>query len=235
MAERRKIIIPIRQNPDEPLPAPHFDAEATQTAQPVVPLSDEEARLLQQGQYSVRVQKPFWKRPLVIALVVIVAAGLGVAAGFAIGMYRNRQPAQTPAANAQPSTAESTNQVGEQPTPAPSPHARASAQEKPTETPAPAEPKAEERSPAARNETKNSDDEEASAAASSKKRAGKDEDDNAAAADERQVERERRREARRSERRRQQDEENPVDLPRQMDRARQQVNRIREIFEGKQP
>lgn len=233
MAERRKIIIPIRQNPDEPLHSPHFDAEATQTAQRVVPLSDEEARLLQHG-YAVHAQKPFWKRPAVIALVVIVAAGIGVAAGFAIGMYRNRQPlAQAPVQNAQPSPTPNTNQVAEQPTPVPSPQVRASLPEKPAETPAPAEPKTEERAATARNE-KNSNDEEAPPATSDKKRTQKDESDNAAA-DDKQAERERRREARRAERRRQQDEENPIDVPRQMERARQQVNRIREIFEGRQP
>lgn len=231
MAERRKIIIPIRQNPDEPLPAPHFDAEATLTAQRVVPLSDEEARLLSQGNYPA--QKPFWKRPAVIALVVIVAAGIGVAAGFAIGMYRNRQPAQkTPVVNAQPSPAESANQITEQPTPIPSPQARASVSEKPAETPTPAEPKTEERAPTARNETKNNEDEETPPATSDKKRAGKGENDNEAS-DEKQAER--RREVRRAERRRQQDEEEPTDIPRQMDRARQQINRIREIFEGRQP
>src|SRR5947209_5620786 len=110
MAERRKIIIPIRANADEPLSAPHFDMEATQTAQRVVPLSDEEARLLHQGNYSGRAQKSFWKRPAIIALVVLVAAAIGVAAGFAIGMYRNRKTAQTPAVNGQPSPAEKTNQ-----------------------------------------------------------------------------------------------------------------------------
>jgi len=234
MAERRKIIIPIRQNPDEPLPAPHFDAEATQTAQRVVPLSGEEARLLQQSNYTSRAQKPFWKRPMIVALVVLIAAGLGVAAGFAIGMYRNRKAAQVPVVNAQPSPIESTNQMTEQPTPAPSPQVRASAPEKPSETPAPAEPKTEERAPTARNEKKNSNDEETSPATSDKKRNGKDENENVAS-DDRQAERERRREARREERRRQQDEENPIDIPRQMDRARQQVNRIREIFEGRQP
>ena len=233
MAERRKIIIPIRQNPDEPLGAPHFDAEATQTAQRVVPLSDEEARLLRQG-YAMRAQKPFWKRPAVIALVVLVAAGIGVAAGFAIGMYRNRNAAQTPVVNVQPSPTESTNQIAEQPTPVPSPQAHTSVPEKPSESPTPAEPKTEERAPTARNETKNSNDEETPPATSDKKRNGKDENDNAAS-DDKQAERERRREARRAERRREQDEENPIDVPRQMERARQQVNRIREIFEGKQP
>jgi len=234
MAERRKIIIPIRANPDEPLSAPHFDTEATMTAQRVVPLSDQEARLLHQGNYSVRAHKPFWKRPAVIALVVLVAAAIGVAAGFAIGMYRNRKTTQTPAVNAQPSPTQSTNQIAEQPTPTLTPQVRTSVPEKSSETPTPAEPKTEERAPAARNETKNSNDEETPPAVSDKKRNGKDENDNGAS-DDKQATRERRREARRTERRREQDEENPIDAPRQIDRARQQINRIREIFEGRQP
>jgi hypothetical protein len=52
----------------------------------------------------------------------------------------------------------------------------------------------------------------------------------------RRAERQRRREERRERRRRERDLEEPAEFPRDIERAgREQINRIRDIFEGRQP
>ncbi|HEX8890608.1 MAG TPA: hypothetical protein VF779_15760, partial [Pyrinomonadaceae bacterium] len=75
MAERSRIIIPTDAQGNEGLPAPHFDAEATLTARPVVPLSEQQTQHPHHGGYAAPgVAKPFWRRPAIIALLVLVAA-----------------------------------------------------------------------------------------------------------------------------------------------------------------
>lgn len=242
MAEIKKIIIPTGASPDESLPTPHFDAEATLTARPVIPLSEQEKLRMQHGGYRAGVEKPFWKRPMLLALVVLAAVGVGVAAGLAIGIYRNRSVVQTPVASAPPSTVENATveqPVVEQPVPAPTRQARAEVQETAVETPA--EPKAEERERpvrsderTVRNERKSDDNEVAPPVVREKKRDRKADDDDDQVLNDRQAERERRRDDRRERRgRRGRDEENAMDIPRQVERAGR--NRIREIFEGRQP
>jgi hypothetical protein len=241
MAEIKKIIIPTGANPDESLPTPHFDAEATLTARPVIPLSEQEKFRMQHGGYAAAVEKPFWKRPMLLALIVLVAVGVGVAAGLTIGIYKNRSAAQTPVASAPPSTVENAKvdqPAVEQPVPAPTRQSPVAVPETPVETPA--EPKAEERERAvrndernsARNERKDDDNEVTPPVVRDKKRDRKTDDDDEVLND-RQAERERRRGDRRERRRRQRDEEDVTDIPRQIERAGR--NRIREIFEGKQP
>jgi hypothetical protein len=250
MAEIKKIIIPTGANPDESLPPPHFDAEATLTARPVIPLSEQEKFRMQHGGYPAGVEKPFWKRPALLALIVLVAVGVGVAAGLAIGIYRNRSAAQTPVASEPPSTtienAKVNQPVVEQPVPAPTQQARADVPETTVETP-PAEPKAEDRGRSVRNDERNARNEERSARSERKsddnevappvvrdrKRDRKADDNDDEVFNDRQVERERRRDDRRERRRRGRDEENAMDIPRQIERAGR--NRIREIFEGRQP
>lgn len=233
MNERRKIIIQTGANPDEPLSSPHFDAEATLTARPVVPLSEQEAFQRQYGGYAGRAATPFWKRPALIALIVLSAIGIGVAAGLAIGIYKSRQNAQAPIVSAPPSTVENPKvvQTVEQPAPTPLPPIpRVTVPEKPVETPV--EPKDEER--AARNERKDKDEEVTPPVVRDKKRDKKTDDNDDQVLDERQAERERRRDERRERRRRQREEE-AIDVPRGIERAGKEVNRIREIFEGRQP
>src|SRR5436305_5033748 len=143
MAERRKIIIPTGANTDESLPAPHFDAEATLSARRVVPLSEQETEQLHYAHYAQPTAvKSFWRRPMIIALVVLVAASLGVAAGFAIGIYRNRNANST--VNAHPQPPENPTQIAQQPQLTPTPQPRASASPAKTEE-TPAETKDEER------------------------------------------------------------------------------------------
>jgi hypothetical protein len=243
MNERKKIIIQTGTNPDESLPTPHFDAEATLTARPVVPLSEQDAFQKQAGGYGHRPVKPFWKRPALLALIVLVAAGVGVAAGLAIGVYRNRNAAPTPVVNTPAASEENANvslPVEQQP---PTRQARASVPESAQVTP-PVEPKVEERERTderadRRNEPKRDGADDVAAppqpVARDKKRDKNDGDDESVVFDDRQTERERRRDERRDRRRRQRDEEQAVDIPRRVERVEQGVNRIREIFEGRQP
>lgn len=234
MNERRKIIIPTGTDPDEPLTTPHFDAEATLTARPVIPLSEQETFRMHYGDYAGQALQPFWKRPALLALIVLVAVGVGVAAGLAIGIYRNRKTAEVPVTAAQPAPVESasTGQVVEQ---APTPPVRQSVpenSEKPAETPV--EPKAEAAERTTRNEQKK-EDEVAPPVVPVKKRDEPEKKGDDEAVNEKQAEKERRREERRERRRRQRDDEEAIDLPRGIERAQKEVNRIREIFEGRQP
>jgi FtsZ-interacting cell division protein ZipA len=256
MAERRKIVIETGAQ-DEPLPTPHFDTEATLTARPVVPLSDQEIHQANYGDYSGRAARPFWKRPALLVPIVLVAVGIGVAAGLAIGIYRNRSAAQTPVATAPTPATENTDlgQTVEPPTtPPPAPQEERAAVTEERDEPR-VEPKEEEPERTARNERDDRDerserkdkdnDREAKppvaakppAVVREKKPVKVDEyviEDGRA---ERQAEREQKREERRAERRerRRRGREDEIYVPRGMDRAGREVERIREIFEGKQP
>jgi type IV secretory pathway VirB10-like protein len=255
MAERRKIIIETGAA-DEPLSTPHFDTEATLTARPVVPLNDQDAPQLPYGAHSGRAAaRPFWKRPAILALIVLVAVGIGVGAGLGIGLYRNRQTAPTPVAAAPSSTAEDVDagqtveQLPAPPQPTPQERAAVPTDEReapPVEPKREDEPKGEERERAtARNERKDDDDDEASRPAAGKPatvvRAKKpikvDEYIIEDGREEGRAEEDQRREERRAERRerRRRQRESEVDIPRGVDRAGKEVNRIREIFEGRQP
>jgi hypothetical protein len=252
MAERRKIVI--QTGADEPLPTPHFDAEATLTARPVVPLTDQETHQMQYGNYAGRAAaKPFWKRPALLALIVLVAVGIGVAAGLAIGIYRNRNAAEapvatTPSSPSQPVEDAKIDPTVEQPQPAPTEQARAAVPDESDETDEPQETpaasKVEERERTIRNERKNDDDDEARPTVVAKPPVVREkkpvkideyviEDGREA----RRAEKEQRREERRDERRgrRRRGREDEVNIPRGIDRAGREVDRIREIFEGRQP
>jgi type IV secretory pathway VirB10-like protein len=250
MAERRKIVIQTGEGMDEPLPTPHFDAEATLTARPVVPLNDQEARQVPYGDYAGRAPKPFWKRPALLVAIVLAAIGVGVAAGLAIGLYRNRNAAETPLATAPTPAVENTdlNQTVE---PKPTPEERAAlVPEQPEEEPAvepkedAVEPKEEERErTTARNERRDNDDNEESQPVVAKPPRARDrkpvkvdeyviEDERAEREAEREQRREERRAARRERRRR---GDNEISIPRGIQRAGREVDRIREIFEGRQP
>lgn len=256
MAERRKIVIETGAEPSQPLPTPHFDAEATMTARPVVPLTDHETYRTNYGDYAAGPAKPFWKRPALLIPVILAAVGIGIAAGFAIGMYRNRNAAQPPLATAPAPATESTDlsQTVEPPPAheevAPEPEEQASVAEEPeerqeTKETAAAAPKDEEReraTTAARNERKDDDDDietrqpvvaKPPAAAREKKPIKVDEYVVEDVRAERRAERERRRDERRERRRRQREDD--IDIPRGIERGVREADRIREIFEGRQP
>lgn len=250
MAERRKIIIETGAQ-DEPLSTPHFDTEATLTARPVVPLSDQEIHPTNYGDYSRSAAKPFWKRPALLVPIVLVAVGIGVAAGLAIGIYRNRSAAQTPVATAPTPVTENTDlsQTVEPPTPpaapTPAPQERVTVPAEPEEEPA-VEPKEEELERTARNERveRKDNDREAKPPVAvkppvvrEKKPVKVDEYVIEDGREDRQAEREQRREERRAERRerRRRGREDDIIVPRGVQRAGREVERIREIFEGRQP
>jgi hypothetical protein len=250
MAERRKIIIETGAEPSEPLPTPHFDTEATLTARPVVPLTEQEAYPAQYGNYAAaaRAPKPFWKRPALLIPIILAAVGIGIAAGFAIGIYRNRNVAQPPVAAQPTPAAENTDlsQTVKQPPAAslPEPEERAPVAKEKTEEveeePAVVAKKAEEPERNARNERKDEDVEVRQPAeartpplAREKKPIKVDEYSIEDEREERRAERERRREERRERRRRQRQEE--ISIPQGIERGVREADRIREIFEGRQP
>jgi type IV secretory pathway VirB10-like protein len=253
MAERRKIIIETGANADEPLPTPHFDVEATLTARPVVPLTDQENYQTPQGGYAGRAAaKPFWKRPAMLALIVFVAVGIGVAAGLTIGVYRNRQATNAPvaaAANEPSPTVEDANegQIVEQPQPAPTEQTRAVIPDEPEEIAVDEkDEKDEEREErTARNERRDDDNDEVRQPAAvvkppvarEKKPVKVDERSIEDEREARQAEKEQRREERRAERRerRRRGREDEIYVPRGIERAGREVDRIREIFEGRRP
>lgn len=252
MAERRKIIIETGAEPSEPLPTPHFDAEATLTARPVIPLTDQETYRPNYGDYGARPAKPFWKRPALLIPIILAAVGIGIAAGFAIGLYRNRSVTQPPVATAPAATTENTDLSQKvEPPPAqeeaevvPEPETRAPVTEEKEEKEEPEEknsaPKVEERERSARDERRDDDNEarqpvvaKPPAATREKKPIKVDEYEIEDVRAERQAERERRREERRERRRRQREE--GVVVPRVIERGVRETDRIREIFEGRQP
>ena len=260
MAERRKIVIETGAELGEPLPTPHFDTEATLTARPVVPLTDQETYRANYGSYAARSAKPFWKRPALLIPIILVAVGIGIAAGLAIGIYRNKSAAQqAPLATAPTAASENTDlsQTVEPPPPAP-PVQEVTEREASAPILEETEEKEEAEEPEEKTVTRKDKDEEPERPA--RKERKDDADDNEARqpvvarqpavvrekrpikVDEyniedervaRRAERELRREERRNRRRRQREE--AIGVPRAIERGINETDRIREIFEGRQP
>ncbi len=265
MEQRRKIIVPTGVEADETLTTPHFDAEATLLARPVVPLPEPvepppdvytpaHAAAQANGASSA---PSLWKRSTLI-MIILAAVCVGIASGLAIGLYQSRQKAPV-AASTTTTTAPAQPVVSEpqQAEAQPQAEARQSARVE-----QPAEEETEEDASADDEETRGKepkrrsdddardDDDDKPVARDNRKR-----DEERAAPpvvvrerpveipdiDEREEKRRERREQRREERRearRRQREENadgPVEFPRNVERARQEINRIRDIFEGRQP
>jgi hypothetical protein len=241
MADRRKILIPLGAEPE----TPHFDAEETLlSARPVVPIMPGEVR--EDFHYApARPRPPFYKRPAFLTLIVMAAVGMGLAAGLGIARYRYQaapavaqpaRPATPPATTTAPDTRTATVQTPEdnQQEVAPAlPEVKA--EEKTTagdaigeehdktdeaETPAKAPAKAPERS----TEKSSGDDEDNAKTATPDKKRTNDEDEDADNAPR----------AQRRERRVRNRDGETVDIPRRIGRAGEQINRIREIFEGRQ-
>lgn len=240
MEQKRKIIIPLGGSAREAtatpspnydggmtVPAPLFDEEATLGAQPVVPLA--KASPVGPG-----------RLPL-IALLIVIAVGAGIAGGFAIGVYRSRQNRPTAtAATATTTTTASSGSTAQ--TSAPQQQLPVIASEKspepPARTTAAAADATTERTSARDNRSKTDDEQEVippvEIRSSSKERreakieragGSKDDDDERVA---KRQKKERRRRARET-------DEQDADLNRRIERAGQEVNRIREIFEGQRP
>jgi hypothetical protein len=124
MEERRKIIIPTGADPEETLATPHFDAEATLSARPVVPLSEQAAP---QNAYAMPrgpgAASPAgaspWKRSTLI-FIVLAAVSIGVASGLAIGLYQTRRKTPAPVAT-EPAASETQQAITQPRSPAPTP------------------------------------------------------------------------------------------------------------------
>lgn len=248
MEQRRKIIIPTGTDPEETLSPPHFDSEATLAAQRVVPLADEgappkqHANAVTHGAPSAPRAASSWK-PSTLIVIVLVAVGMGVASGLAIGLYQSRRKPPVPVV-AQPTVSEARPAtVQQQPEPTPEP-TRVKQAESEAEAQTPAAPPAQETKKDSANEpqTDGHDNDNKQVARANSKRTEEQvppatvpdrSADNDPVADERQERRERRREERR--RQREEDADAPADVPRPVERMRRNIDRLREIFEGRQP
>jgi hypothetical protein len=204
-----------------------------------------------------------WKRSTLI-LIILAAVGVGIASGLAIGLYQSRNKTSAPVA-AQPAAANETQQAATQipaeTTQLPQvkqpqqPQIEEVAAENEERMTAPVEEPDDDSVEKARRADKRSDerddkrDNDKQAARDNPKRdeeraparvVVRERPSDTPVLDEREdriERRERRREERRAERRRQREEnsDGPLNFPRSAERARQEINRIRDIFEGRQP
>jgi hypothetical protein len=238
MADRRKIVIPVEPE------TPHFDAEETLlSARPVVPISHEESAPVFDSPQVVK-RAPFYRRSLFLPLLVIAAVGIGLAAGLAIARYRYlqrsgspvvSQPVQAPAVNDTRTTTTATVQTPNE--------------DEQAQAPVLPEVKIEEKTTV--DDTREDDAKTATRGASSRNeeddadRRNGDKEDNARTTAP-PATREKRRtnddetetaqdspRAQRRERRARNRAEDVDDIPRRVERASEQINRIREIFEGR--
>ena len=231
MEKKSKIVIPVPARPE----TPQFDAEETLlSARPVVPLQSG-----QTGAPSAAASVPFYKRFSFLALVVIAAVGLGLVGGLGLAHMQSRQGSNAPLAT-QPAQAT---------TDAPTVKAEQ------TRMPVVPEVKIEEPSAGRVSEEdqdadKKEDDEGKSAKVAAEDKSKKTDDEKGKADEVKSVPpatRDKSRNAndeeeiddadiraRRRERRRRQRDDEDIDVPRQIERASERINRIREIFEGRQ-
>lgn len=253
MEQKRKIVIQTATEPDEALSTPHFDTEATLAARPVVPLAEPVVQHAQNAYSVSRAEaSSSWKRSTII-LIVLFAVSIGVVSGLAIGYYQSRSkaPATQPVVSAP--AVDEPQQATVQPQHEPKQSARISQQ--PEEEVV--EPESESQAPIALPDTKkdkkdSTDETERKDNRATRDDARRDEERRVPPVvvrqepadypiederEERRARREERRERRREERRRQREEneDGPVNVPRHVERAQQQINRIRDIFEGRQP
>ncbi|HEX8142157.1 MAG TPA: hypothetical protein VF553_06140 [Pyrinomonadaceae bacterium] len=238
MEQKRKIIIPLGGASREAspardfdgsttVPAPLFDAEATLGARPVVPIAEAQK------------SRSF---PL-LALVVLLAVSAGIAGGFAIGLYRSRQPQQS-ATSPQATTTIGTDTTAQQQPAQQLPATTATAASERTSEPverttasnAPVEqtardsrPKRDEEEVIPPVEVRQRPREERVRKES--EREARDRDERIAADDEREIKRQKRERRRRA----RENDERDTDVNQQIERGARELNRIREIFEGQRP
>ncbi len=251
--------MPLTNESDAPLPLPHFNEEATiLSARPVVPLASS-------GSYAAALRSatntPLVKRFLPLALIVAAAVGIGIAGGLAISRRQANQteatstaavgaagaikPASSTANEAsnqqvqytvttareksvKPETQTTVNSV--QPNDAPAvktttPIATASTATRDKQKRVSVEPAPPQQISLPPTQTRNRKAQEASVS---------DEDEARARDDEARAERRAARAERRRAQNNQPDAATPP-LPRQVERATQQLNRIKDIFEGQKP
>lgn len=255
MQHSPKIVMPLTNESDAPLPSPHFNEEATVlSARPVVPLASS-------GNYAAALRSatnaPLVKRFLPLALIVAAAVGIGIAGGLVISRrHANQTEAKSVTAAASEATSSTANETSNQQVQYTATTAREKSAKPETQTtinsvqPSDA-PAVKTTTPAAiastatRGKKKRVSVEPAPQqqislppAQARNRRAQEasvsDEDEARARDDEARAERR----AARAERRRAQNGQPDAalpPLPRQVERATQQLNRIQDIFEGQKP
>jgi hypothetical protein len=239
MEERRKILIPLGHEPE----TPHFDAEETLlSARPVVPItSPGPAPVFNSSQGATRA--PLYRRSAFLPLIVIAAIGIGLVAGLGIARYRYVQrsaapvaakPAPAPVTSNTPAAATVQPPKDEQQSQTPALPEVKTEEEKTDEVAAKADDNGRTATPGASEKTTESSGDKSAAdrednaktpatAPRDKKRTGDDEEEEEAVPAR----------AQRRERRVRNRNDETVDIPRRIERASEQINRIREIFEGR--
>jgi type II secretory pathway pseudopilin PulG len=246
MEQKRKIVIPLGGSSrgagaapsgfdgEQTVPAPLFDAEATLGAQPVVPLAEATA-------------PGGTNRLPLIALLIVIAVGAGVAGGFAIGVYKSRQNKQAETATNATTTTTAATTASSGAATQPSAQIPVLASEKSSEPPARtvATDDTTERnsSSSARDKKSRTDDEQVippveireRSSSGKERREAKSERSGGGIKDDDGDERVARKQRKEQRRRAREADAHDADLNRQVERAGQEVNRIREIFEGQRP
>ena len=250
MEQKRKIVVPLSSEPE----TPHFDAEETLlSARPVVPLAGGETRRAAHRN-GPAARGPFYRSLPFLALIVVAAIGIGTLGGLGIARYQYEQrgassvatqPVPAPAADTRTTATVRTPDVTAQPQAPSVPEVRI--EDKSAETETAAEDSAE-KAPASR--TKVSDEVEDKRAEGKKedkkenKREDKRREDDVQTLPPPSRDRGRTyenndddippRAQRRERRQRDRNSDGITDVPRQIERVDEQINRIREIFEGRQ-
>lgn len=240
MEERRKIIIPTgAEDPDATVSKPFFNTEATRAARPVVPLPETPQPQPAPAQPVPQARSKRW---MIIAPIVLAAVSVGIAAGFAISSYQSGRTVAESSVAVRPVASKSSKSLPWTHTPedeelAIEDDALASAEEtigattgQPTQVAEDNPPRAEEA-----NKDKERSREAARERAEDRRDRAQspdaervDEEDNNRADEDRERRRQER-EQRRARRNRRNDDDLPEDPIR---RTRDEVHRIREIFEG---
>lgn len=253
MKDKNKIIIPTGHEPEESLETPHFDAEETLlAARPVVPLTEEAREAAQNARAEEFAARPLSRRIPILALIIIAAVSVGLASGLAIGLYQGRQKTAAPVATERSSTTKTAvdtqfKQKADAETTKPqlpSVQTVADTEQKPTgptalsqpegdpmaaeATKTPATPEASDKQQPeqkAAPDKKSVDEKQAPPPAPARKKPqGVRADDDGGSGKKLKLPR-----------RRPAVEQEPDDVPRTVERANQELNRIREIFEGPRP
>jgi hypothetical protein len=233
MEERRKIIIPTGADPDATLAKPFFNTEATRAARPVVPLPETEVAPAQPAAAVATAPTAPTKRWMILLPLVIAAIGIGVAAGFAISSYQRRNAAAETSVAVRPVASKSPTTLPWTYTPEEEElivedDAIASADETADETAQPPQTVPEDNPARVAN-----DDREKERREARQERAEDKRDKEQEARDDRAAEREQRRQEREQRRGRRNRQNDDDDLPQDpIRRTRDEVHRIREIFEG---
>lgn len=238
MEPKRKIVISLGGASEEAAPArdydggatvraPLFDEEATMGARPVVPLT--EASTATSARHF----------PL-LALVIILAIGAGVAGGFVIGVYKSRQNATTATSSSTTATATtaSTDATAQKPAePLTTIASGKSSEPQSARTTTEADNAPTERTVRDSKPPKDDDDQlilpvEIRERVRERREAKRERDDKIRDDVDERVSRRQKREQRRRAR---QNDERDADLDQQIERAGRDINRIRDIFEGQRP